>query len=98
MSTSKSPPSPSKVLEEHGSKEGDAHVMLGGSSGLMPGLADALNGWQERCETVLQSYPHLTDDEKKAYHKEFFETIWKLLGNHMANEYLHSLAAKEEDD
>ena len=96
MSAPNLPPSPSLILLEQERLEGSANIILGGSWGLMPGLADAMNGWYERCESILSAYPQLSQSERQTYHKEFFKVIWEKLGSTMAEEYRKSAIQEDE--
>jgi hypothetical protein len=84
------PITPEEFISEAIKKDGEAHVMLGGSSGLTPSLADAMNGWYERCEIMLLKYPDMTEIEKTNYHRAFFKAIWVELGYIMEGEYMMS--------
>jgi hypothetical protein len=94
---SNQPITPQQLINQADEQEGEAHVMLGGSWGLMPGLADAMNGWRERCDLLLNNYPNLNETEKENYHREFFKAIWAKLGATMENEYIKSLQVDEND-
>lgn len=87
--------SPQEFIRECDEQFGADHVMLGGSWGLMPSLADAMNGWYEQCESMLLNYPQLSESEKLAYHREFLQTIWVKLGHMVEKNYMEKPADED---
>lgn len=95
---SNQPINPQEFINQASKQEGADHVMLGGSWNLMPSLLDAMDGWRERCDLLLNNYPNLTEVEIDTYHREFFKAMWARLGSTMENAYINSLQADEDDN